>query len=103
MWCRLVDGKIGSAATQAFVADIVPLAVCAALGIEPGGTSLDNTLRVIDTTPSEWVLLELVAEGFHRSIGHGSVRVWSPDGRLLGIAQQTCIIRTTHHARTVEP
>lgn len=103
MWCRVVDGEIGSAATQAFVADIVPLAVCAALGIEPGGTSLDNTLRVIDTTPSEWVLLELVAEGFHRSIGHGSVRVWSPDGRLLGIAQQTCIIRTTHHARTVAP
>ena len=84
---------------QSFVADIVPLGVCAALGIMPGGTSLDNTMRVVDPTPSEWVLLEIVPEGYHRSIGHGSVRLWSPEGRLLGIAQQTCIIRTSHHER----
>ena len=99
LWCRVPDHRIGSAATQGFVADIIPLAVCAALGAMPGGTSLDNTLRVIDPDPSEWVLLEIVAEGFHRSIGHGSLRLWSEDGRLLGTAQQTCIIRTSHHSR----
>jgi acyl-CoA thioesterase len=99
MWCRLHGDRIGSAATQAFVADVVPLAVCAALGSLPGGTSLDNTVRVIDPEPSEWVLLELVPEGYHRSIGHGSLRLWSADGRLIGTAQQTCIIRTSHHDR----
>jgi acyl-CoA thioesterase len=99
MWCRIPGHEIGSAATQAFVADIIPLAVCAALGVMPGGTSLDNTLRVVDPRPSEWVLLEIIAEGFHRSIGHGSLRLWSQDGRLLGTAQQTCIIRTSHHTR----
>jgi acyl-CoA thioesterase II len=98
LWCRIPGHRIGSAATQAFVADIIPLAVCAALGAMPGGTSLDNTLRIIDPDPSEWVLLEIVAEGFHRSVGHGSLRLWSQDGRLLGTAQQTCIIRTSHHA-----
>jgi acyl-CoA thioesterase II len=97
LWCRIPDHLIGSAATQAFVADIIPLAVCAALGAMPGGTSLDNTVRIIDPEPSEWVLLEIVPEGFHRSIGHGSIRLWSRDGRLLGVAQQTCIIRTSHH------
>ena len=97
MWCRIPDHEIGSPATQAFVADIIPLAVCAALGVMPGGTSLDNTLRVIDHEPAEWVLLDITAEGFHRSIGHGSLRLWSQDGRLLGTAQQTCIIRTSHH------
>jgi acyl-CoA thioesterase len=97
LWCRIPDHAIGSPATQAFVADIVPLAVCAALGAIPGGTSLDNTLRVIDPEPSEWVLLDIVADGVHRSIGHGSLRLWSQDGRLLGTAQQTCIIRTSHH------
>jgi acyl-CoA thioesterase len=97
MWCRIPGHEIGSPATQAFVADIIPLAVCAALGAMPGGTSLDNTLRVIDPEPSEWVLLDITAEGFHRSIGHGSLRLWSQDGRLLGTAQQTCIIRTSHH------
>ncbi len=99
MWCRIPDHEIGSPATQAFVADIIPLAVCAALGVMPGGTSIDNTLRVVDPEPSEWVLLDITAEGFHRSIGHGSLRLWSRDGRLLGTAQQTCIIRTSHHTR----
>jgi acyl-CoA thioesterase len=97
MWCRIPGDEIGSPATQAFVADIIPLAVCAALGVMPGGTSIDNTLRVIDPDPSEWVLLDIIAEGYHRSIGHGSARIWSEDGRLLGVAQQTCIIRTSHH------
>jgi acyl-CoA thioesterase-2 len=99
LWCRIVDQEIGSPATQAYVADIVPLAVCAALGVAPGGTSIDNTIRVVDTRPSEWALLELIPEGYQRSLGHGSVRVWSEDGRLLGAAQQTCIVRTSHHAR----
>jgi acyl-CoA thioesterase-2 len=99
MWCRLLGGRIGNAATQAFVADVVPLAVCAALGSPPGGTSLDNTVRVVDPEPSEWVLLDLVPEGYHRSIGHGTLRLWSEDGRLMGTAQQSCIIRTSHHDR----
>ncbi len=99
LWCRIPDQVIGSGATQAFVADIIPLAVCAALGVMPGGTSIDNTVRIIDPEPSEWVLLDIIPEGFHRSIGHGSLRLWSQDGRLLGTAQQTCIIRTSHHTR----
>lgn len=100
MWCRLVDGRIGSPATQAFVADIIPMGVGAALGAMPGATSLDNTLRVIDPEPSDWVLLELIPEGYHRSLGHGSLRMWSEDGRLMSTAQQTCIIRTSHLERT---
>jgi acyl-CoA thioesterase len=97
LWCRIPDHEIGSAATQAFVADIIPMAVCAALGVMPGGTSLDNTLRVIDPEPSEWVLVDIHPEGFHRGVGHGSLGLWSQDGRLLGVAQQTCLIRTSHH------
>lgn len=99
LWCRIVGQNIGSPATQAYVADIIPLAVCAALGTAPGGTSIDNTIRVVDTRPSEWALLELIPEGYQRSLGHGSVRIWSEDGRLLGTAQQTCIVRTSHHKR----
>jgi len=99
LWCRIPDHEIGSGATQAFVADIVPMAVCAALGVVPGGTSIDNTVRIVDPNPTEWVLLDIIPEGFHRSIGHGSLRIWSEDRRLLGTAQQTCIIRTSHHSR----
>lgn len=97
MWVRMHDHGIGSAATQGFVADLGPLAVCAALGVAPGGTSLDNTIRVVDPGPSDWVLIEIGADGFHRSVGHSTARLWSEDGRLLGLAQQSAIVRTSHH------
>ena len=48
IWCRIKGAPITGAATQGFVADLGPLAVCARLGIAPGGTSLDNTVRVVD-------------------------------------------------------
>lgn len=99
LWCRLADQPIGSPATQAFVADMGPLVVCIKIDLPLGGTSLDNTLRVVDTRPSEWVLLELEVDGHARSAGHCSTRIWSEDGRLLGIAQQTALIRDSHHHR----
>ncbi|HUS44009.1 MAG TPA: hypothetical protein VMY16_15200 [Ilumatobacteraceae bacterium] len=46
--------------------------------------------------------MESIPERFHRSIGHGVLRMWSQDGRLMSTAstaQQTCIIRTSHHQR----
>lgn len=99
MWVRLRDGSIGSAATQGFVADVGPLAACIQMGIPLGGTSLDNTVRVVDARPSEWVLFDMHVDGFARSVAHTTVRVWSSDGRLLGLAQQSAIIRTSHHTR----
>ena len=93
LWCRIRGDVIGSPATQAFVSDIVPLAVCSALGVPATGTSLDNTVRIIDTDPSDWVLLDMYPDGFHRATGHGSLRLWSEDGRLMGTAQQSTIIR----------
>jgi len=99
IWCRVKGASISGAATQGFVADLGPLALCARLGIPPGGTSLDNTIRVVDPTPADWVLIELEADGYNRSVGHSTARLWSDDGRLMGIAQQSAIIRTSHHGR----
>lgn len=97
MWVRMKNGPIGGPASQGFVADFGPLTVCAALGLAPGGTSLDNTIRVVDPRPTDWALVELEADGFHRSVGHSTARLWSEDGRLLGLAQQSAIVRTSHH------
>lgn len=98
MWTRVPGWGVGTPASQAFVADIVPMAVTASLGRPPGATSLDNTLRVVHGEPHHgWVLMDVEAQGFRRSIGHGQVRLWRPDGVLLGIGSQTCIVRTSHH------
>ncbi|MGI9053292.1 MAG: hypothetical protein ACR2HQ_11700 [Ilumatobacteraceae bacterium] len=105
LWCRMPAWPIGSPASQGFIADIVPMALSLALGRPPGGTSLDNTVRIVVDEPAandvegadDWVLLDIEAEGFGRSIGHGRVRLWRRDGTLIGIASQSCIVRTSHH------
>jgi acyl-CoA thioesterase-2 len=90
LWARLHRDRPMTAASIAFVADMVPGAIARAAGLIGGGTSLDNSLRfghVEDGT--EWVLLELHAELAVGAHAHGSVRVWSRDGRLLAVGGQS--------------
>ena len=47
MWVRVPGWPIGSPASQGFVADIIPMAIGMAIGQGPGGTSLDNTVRIV--------------------------------------------------------
>ena len=76
-------------AVLGFLADMVPLAVCRACGVEGAGTSLDNSLRIGEPGDSEWVLLELDAHLAVGGFGHGHVHVWSPDGRMLATGTQS--------------
>ena len=74
------------------------MAISLALGRPPGGTSLDNTVRIVLEEPTDdWILLDIEAEAMHRSIGLGRVRLWRRDGTLIGVGTQSCIIRTSHH------
>lgn len=100
IWSRVPGWGIGTPASQAFIADIVPVAVMSGIGRMSGATSLDNTLRVVHGEPYDgWVLLDVEAQGYRRSIGHGQVRLWRPDGVLLGIGSQSCIVRTNQHGK----
>jgi acyl-CoA thioesterase len=72
-----------------FIADLVPLAVSRACGVDGAGTSLDNSLRVGEPVDSEWVLLDVEAHVAVGGFGHGHAYLWSPDGRLLGIGSQS--------------
>lgn len=47
--CGVNGHSLRTAASLAFVADILPLGICIALGRPLGGTSLDNSLRVVQT------------------------------------------------------
>lgn len=96
MWVRMPTWSGPSAARLGHVADVVPIALFRGMHRPPGATSLDNTLRVVDPDATEWVLMDIEAHGASRSIGHGQVRMWSQDGRLLALASQTCILRTSH-------
>ena len=93
VWARRRDTKPITPAIAAFIADMVPMSVAHGFGVFGGGTSLDNTIRIGQFEPCEWVLLDLRAHGAVGDYGHGVGHVWSPDGRWLATASQTASMR----------
>jgi acyl-CoA thioesterase len=89
LWVRRRDREPLTAATIAYLADVIPLGVARGLGVVAGGTSLDNTIRFGPSAPTEWVLLDVRPHLAVGGYGHGIAHVWSPDGELLATASQT--------------
>jgi acyl-CoA thioesterase len=92
LWARVPDLDL-STTTLAIVGDLVGFGVSQALGERAHGSSLDNTLRIVDLVPTEWVLLDIRVDGVAHGFGHGLVHLWTPDGHLLGTASQSTIVR----------
>lgn len=93
VWARRRDTEPITPAAAAFMADMVPMSVAHGFGVFAGGTSLDNTIRIGEFEPCEWVLLDLRAHGAVGDYGHGIGHVWSPEGRWLATASQTASMR----------
>ena len=93
VWTRMPDLHDGSAAGLAVLGDFVPMGISVALDESTMSNSLDNTLRVFETVPSEWYLLDINIEGVARGFGHGFVHIWSEDGVLVAIGSQSAMVR----------
>jgi len=94
MWARIPDVIDGvDASALAVLGDYVPMGVGQALGVRGGGNSLDNTLRVVQLVPTEWVLLDIRMHAIERGFGHGLVHMFAEDGTLMATASQSCIVR----------
>ncbi len=94
LWARIPEViDTVDAAALAVLGDHVPSGVGQALGIQGGGNSLDNTLRVGRLVPTEWVLLDIQVHNVERGFAHGLVHMWATDGTLLATASQSCIVR----------
>ena len=64
----------------------------------PGGTSLDNTVRIVLADPTDdWILLDIESEGINRSIGCGRVRLSATRRHADRGRDADAIIRTSHH------
>lgn len=97
LWVRIpeIGPRLGStAAALAIVGDYVPFGVSQALGRPVGGTSLDNTLRVVHRIESEWVLADIRIQAAAHGFAHGALLLWSESGSLLGQASQTVVVRS---------
>jgi len=92
LWARMpeVEHDIG---TLAIIADYMPSALGNALGQIMSCTSLDNTIRVANHAPSEWILCENTIEFVGNGFGYGHVNMWSDSGALLATASQSMIVR----------
>jgi acyl-CoA thioesterase len=94
MWARVPDLlDLSSGAALAILGDYVPFGIGQALGRIGGGNSLDNTLRVYDLVPTEWVLIDIRIHAVAHGFGHGVVHLWAEEGTLLATASQSTIIR----------
>lgn len=93
LWVRLPELSEPSAVTLAILGDYVPFGIGQALGAYAGGNSLDNTLRVVNVVPTEWILVDVTVDGIGNGFGHGTVHLWSDTGTLMAVASQSTIVR----------
>ena len=93
LWLRTVEEHPVDASLLAVFADYVPSGLGPALGLQAGGNSLDNTLRVLSLVPTRWVLADIHISGVHSGVGHGEMNLFAETGELLAVASQSMIVR----------
>ena len=93
-WLRLPGGmRTVSAGDLAVLGDFLMLEFADAVGVACTGASLDNTVRVANLGPTEWVLLDASIHAVTGGLGYGQAHLWSQRGGLLGTTSQTLVIR----------
>lgn len=99
VWCRLPDGpREVTAGDVALVGDMLMLGLADALGEHVTANSLDNTVRVVERAPTEWVLLDVRIDAVEGGYAHAGAHLWTEEGVLLGMATQTLVVRSSDPA-----
>ena len=96
-WCRIPMLPGWGTAKLAYVADTASTAIAQAIqrasGTARPGSSLDNSLRFGPQSDRDWALVVTEVDVVHHGFGHGAVRIWSEDGKLLALGNQTFTFR----------
>ena len=93
LWARVPGHLAPEAAALAVFGDFVAGGVSQVVGRPTHGSSLDNTLRVVELSPTEWVLCDIYIAGMAGGYAQGHSYLWSDDGRLLATASQSMSVR----------
>ena len=93
LWARVPGHLEPSAATLAIIGDYVTGGVSQPLGRRVMSRSLDNTIRVVNIEPTEWVLCEIRIDALVNGYGQGVAYLWSEQGALLATASQSMSVR----------
>lgn len=93
LWARVPGHLAPSAAMLAIFGDYVSGAVSQPIGRRAMGRSLDNTLRMVQLRPTEWVLCDIHIHALVDGYSQGTAFLWSEDGALLATASQSIGVR----------
>jgi len=93
LWARVPGHLEPSAATLAIFGDYVSGGVSQPLGRRTMARSLDNTLRVAQLRPTEWVLCDIRIHAIIDGYAQGNAYLWAQDGTLLATASQSMSIK----------
>ena len=89
LWVRLPDQLTPSAATLAIIGDYIPHGASQPIGRRVIARSFDNTLRIVQLRPSEWILCDIRILALAGGYGQGTATIWSQEGQLLATANQS--------------
>ena len=94
LWCRIPGGRREvSVGDLALLADLSVLGLSDALGVPCSGSSLDNAIRTVERAASAWVLVAIEVQAVAAGIGHVAASLWSEEGDLLALANQSLALR----------
>jgi acyl-CoA thioesterase II len=93
LWMRVPGHLEPSAATLAILGDYVTGGMSQPLGRRVMTRSLDNTLRMVQLEPTEWILCDIHIEALVGGYGQGIAHLWSEGGTLLATASQSMTVR----------
>jgi len=93
LWARVPGHLTPSAATLAIFGDYVSGSASQTLGRRSMGRSLDNTLRVVQLKPTEWVLCDIRIHAIINGYAQGVAFLWTQEGELLATASQSFVVR----------
>jgi acyl-CoA thioesterase-2 len=93
LWARVPGHLEPSAATLAIIGDYVSGGASQPLGRRVMTRSLDNTLRMVQLEPTEWVLCDIHMQALVGGYGQGIAYLWSQQGTLLATASQSMKVR----------
>lgn len=93
MWMRIDDPVDVDPGVLALFADFVPAGIAMVMGRSGGGSSLDNTLRIVRIVPTTWVLCEFDAHAVANGMAHGDIHLYAETGELMAVGSQSCLQR----------
>ena len=93
LWARVPGHLEPSAGMLAIFGDYLSGGVANPIGQRVMGRSLDNTIRMVQLEPTEWVLLDMRMHALVNGYAQGIVFMWSETGTLLGTASQSLAIK----------